>query len=364
MKKNIMFIIPTLTQGGAERVVVTLLNNLSKDDFDLSILVVNMKDDIYSEELPPEINLINLKCGRVRYALPKIILSIWRNKPDIVFSTIGYLNLAMAILIPVMPRSVRFVARETIVVSEGLSRVRFPRLWKIWYRYLYPSFDKVICQSKDMLTDLVSITGNCQNLVLINNPIDYKRVRKIMIINEPSTADFFNDESKTTFVAAGRLTSQKGFELLIKAVALTQNPNIKLAILGDGPLKESLQTLIQSLNLDKNVILMGFQSNPYAWISRADAFILSSYYEGFPNVILEALACGTPVISTPAPGGCQEILGDIQGCYLADNITATSLSESITLFIESPKVIMKESVVAPYGVQKIVQQYQHIFSDL
>ena len=88
--------------------------------------------------------------------------------------------------------------------------------------------------------------------------------------------------------------------------------------------------MIEHYKLQGQVNLLGYQKNPYIWISRADAFVLSSYYEGFPNVVLEALSCSTPVISTPAPGGTKEILESIDGCYLSNEISATSIMKAIS----------------------------------
>ena len=313
--KKVFFIIPTLTQGGAERVIVTLLKFLDRTKFKATIIVVNMNEEVYSEEIPEEVDIIDLQCKRVRTAIPKIIFNLWRHKPDIVMSTIGHLNIAIAMTRIFRPFGIKFIVRETIVVTEKLSRVKFQKLWKLLHRIFYPTFDKIICQSEDMLRDISDILGSKKNLVLINNPVDCLRIKNLARLYDHSVEEYYSDESYINLIAAGRLINQKGFEMLIEAIALSDIPRIRLAILGHGPLEVKLIKLIEHYKLQGQVNLLGYQKNPYTWISRADAFVLSSYYEGFPNVVLEALSCSTPVISTPAPGGAKEILESIDGYY-------------------------------------------------
>lgn len=359
--KKVFFIIPTLTQGGAERVVVTLLKFLDKSKFKATLMVVDMNEEVYREEIPKEVDIIDLKCKRVRTAIPKIIINLWRHKPSIVMSTIGHLNLAISMTRLFMPRGIRFIARETIVVSEKLRRGKYQLLWKFLHKIFYPSFDKIICQSEDMLKDMSEILGSKKNLTLINNPVDFQKIQNLSNLYDDSIEKYYADNSFTYLIAAGRLINQKGFEMLIEAVALNNNSKIKLAILGHGPLEKRLVSLINEYQLQEKIILLGYQKNPYAWISKADAFVLSSYYEGFPNVVLEALSCGTPVISTPAPGGTKEILETIEGCYLSKDISASSLEQAISNFMHSKYQRINEDIIEPYKPEKICNKYMHEF---
>ena len=359
--KKVFFIIPTLTQGGAERVIVTLLKFLDKSKFKLTIMVVNMNEEVYRKEIPEDVDIIDLKCNRVRTAMPKIIFNLWRHKPNIVMSTLGHLNIAIAMSRIFMPFGIKFIARETIVVSEKLSRGKFQKLWKLLHRIFYPTFEKIICQSEDMLKDLSHILGSEKNLVLINNPIDYLRIKNLARLYDQSLEEYFNDKNYIYLVAAGRLIEQKGFEMLIEAIASIDNPKLRLAILGHGPLQKKLISLIERYKLHDHITLLGYQKNPYMWISRADAFVLSSYYEGFPNVVLEALSCGTPVISTPAPGGTKEILESIEGCYLSNEISSVSIMKAISDFTESKRRRISDNVVRPYKPEKICKEYTRVF---
>ena len=359
--KKIFFIIPTLTQGGAERVIVTLIKYLDRSKFNITIMVVDMNEEVYVKDIPGDVRIINLNCKRVRKAIPKIILNLWRHRPKIVMSTLGHLNIAIAIFKFLMPKNIRFIARETIVVTEKIKRGKNKKLWQFLYRFYYPNFNKIICQSRDMLEDLSNIIATKKNLTLINNPVDHESIKLLTKLKDPMVERFFCDKSFVYFVAAGRLIKQKGFELLIEAISLANNPKIRLAILGHGPLEKNLNHLINSHNLSEQITLPGYQKNPYLWFSKADAFILSSYYEGFPNVVLESLSCGTPVISTPAPGGTKEILGSIEGCYLSNEITAISLKKVITDFIDSNQRRITKDEIRPYKPDRICKEYMNVF---
>lgn len=355
--KRILFVIPTLTQGGAERVLTTLLNYIDETQYNAAIMVVDMRGDVYSHEIPKDIEIIDLKCSRVRNAVPKIILNVWRYRPDVVMSTLGHLNIAIAMSRLFMPRGVKFVARETIVISEKLKRVKYKKLWKMAHLAFYPTFDRIICQSVDMLQDLADLLGNDKNLILINNPVDASRIRSLAKVNNKSVVDYFGDKNKLYLVAAGRLIEQKGFEMLIEAIASVNNTEIKLAILGHGPLENRLRKLVEHKGLQAQVILMGYQENPYQWISRADAFVLSSFYEGFPNVVLEALACRTPVISSPAPGGTREILENIDGCFLARDVSVSGLVQAIADFSKSDRKEIGDEAIDLYVPEAICREY-------
>ena len=127
-------------------------------------------------------------------------------------------------------------------------------------------------------------------------------------------------------------------------------------------LEKKLNGLITRLEVEDSVFLVGHQNNPYTWIARADAFV--SLYEGFPNVLLEALVCETNLISTPAPGGTKEIIERVPGCILATAISAKALADAISLFINGKRFEIRESAVEPYRVERIVQKYQHAFLGL
>jgi glycosyltransferase involved in cell wall biosynthesis len=350
-RTRLLFLIPTLTGGGAERVVVTLLQHLDRSRFELALAVVDTRDAAFREQVPVDVEFIDLACRRVRQALPKLVRLLWRRRPDVVMSTLGHLNLALAMLLPLLPDGTRYVARETTVVSKGLGEYRHPHLWAWAYRRFYGRFDRLVCQSRGMFDDLVHGFGlDPARMVVIPNPVDRGRIAAACGAAErPATA-----AASFRAVAAGRLSREKGFDLLIDALALARRRDLHLTILGEGPLLSELAQLAQARGVSERVHFAGFLRNPYPTLAAADLFVLSSRYEGLPNVVLEALACGTPVVATPAPGGTREILDGIAGCVVADAVSAEALAAALDTW-EPTRIPL--SAVAPYAVESITAAY-------
>jgi glycosyltransferase involved in cell wall biosynthesis len=366
--RHVLFLIPTLACGGAQRVILTLLQHLDRSKFKLTLAVVDTQNAFFREAVPKDVEFIDMGCSRVRYALPRIVSLLWRRRPDVVFSTLGHLNLALAMLRPVLPRKSRYIARETTVVSKVIYQsYRWPWLWQMLYKKFYPAFDAIVCQSRGMMTDLVEkFNLSDKYMTLIYNPVDVNQIRSLASIPCKDAESFLENKKNETrtiqLIAAGRLVEEKGFDLLIEAMALLSDLPLSLNILGEGPLLGQLQQLANSREVGNRVRFIPFQSNPYPWFSRVDAFVLSSRYEGLPNVVLEALACGTPVISTPAPGGIREILENIPECVLAETISAKALAEAIKNWVSGPHKRISDKAIDPYRIQPIIEKYEKLLS--
>jgi len=356
--RKVLFLIPTLTGGGAERVIVTILQHLDRTRFQASLAVVDMRNAAFRADVPADVELIDLGAARVRYALPAIVRLIWRRRPDVVFSTLSHLNLALAIVRPLLPRGPRSIARESCVVSENLAGARFPRLWGWLYRRFYRRHDLVVCQSDDMFQDLVRTYGfPADQAITIHNPVDALRIqsKSQLAVDQPVVQG-----GRTVLVAAGRLDPQKGFDLLVEAIALLGDPSVEVFVLGEGQQLAQLTALADAKSVSGQVHFVGFQANPYAWIGRADAFVLSSRFEGFPNVVLEALACGTPVIATPAPGGVRELLAQRPECVIAEAISAEALAAAIRFWLASARLKVPADAIGPYEAKRIVGRYEQV----
>lgn len=352
--KRIAFLIPTLTGGGAERVIVNLVKHLDRRRFRITLAVVTMHNAVLHDEIPKDVEFIDLAANRVRFALPKIVALMWRLKPDVMFSTLGHLNVALAIVRWLLPRKIRTVARETTVVSCSLRHSRFPIFWSALYRHFYRKHDEVIFQSRYMHDDLIAnFQFPLERARIIHNPVDVDRVRALALEAVSLAAP-----GAINLVAAGRLDNEKGFDLLIDAIALLSNKFVHVTVMGEGPLEAILKERAILRGVNHRVSFVGFKANPYPWFARADAYVLSSRYDGFPNVLLEALACGTPVIATPAPGGTQEILNGIEGCLIADEVSATGLAKSIDVWLTGPRMRVAANVVDRFRLERIIGKYE------
>ena len=361
---RLLFVIPSLQGGGAERVASSLLRHIDRNRFELTLAVLDATDAAYMDDVPEDVEVIVLHCPRVRRAMVKLVRLIWNRKPDVVFSTLGHLNLAIAVLRPLLPNRTRYVARETSIVSLLPTVFSMPPWWNWAYRRFIGCLDVVVCQSVCMRDDLIDNFGlSPAKALVINNPVDAGRIR--LLAAEPISTGISGLErvgsDTIELVAAGNLNRVKGFDLLIEAIALCKNPRLRLTVLGTGPLKEELSRLAVERNVAGQVRFVGFQKNPLPYLAQADAFVLSSRFEGLPNVVLEALACGTPVIATPAPGGVREVLERVDGCALAAGVTAEALADAIRQFSFGRR--LSSDVVAAYDVDVVTRSFERVFAE-
>ncbi|HET8685246.1 MAG TPA: glycosyltransferase, partial [Methanosarcina sp.] len=188
-------------------------------------------------------------------------------------------------------------------------------------------------------------------------------IDKVLTLSSESIALSPLDHSKheQIFVSIGRLEKVKGFDILIEAISLMKSKECYFFIIGEGSEESSLKEKVHGLALDNRIHFLGFKPNPYPYLKNADAFILSSRVEGFPNVILEALACEIPVIAVPAPGGTVEILEGCTGCKLATSVSALALAQAIDEWISDAGIEVPVKSVDRYSLGKIIPCYEELF---
>ena len=302
---KILFILPALTAGGAERVMITLMNGLDKEGFSPEFLTISAEGplrDIIDSDIPFHC----LERARVSCALPSLYRKVKAIKPDIVISTMAHMNFALLFLKPFFPK-IKFIVREAITPDFILQEhPRLAPVLKMAYRQLYKRADLVISPAQIIIDGFKNdLNMTCQNHVVLPNPVDMEKIRA----SEHETFDMDSRRNDTVhFVSAGRLSHQKGFDRLIKALPrLNIEHDWRLTILGEGSEREYLEHLIQESNLQEHISLPGLSANPWPYFTRADCFLMPSRWEGLPNVILEALACGIPSIATSTSGGIAEI---------------------------------------------------------
>ncbi|WP_201353782.1 glycosyltransferase [Hydrogenimonas urashimensis] len=353
-RKKVLFIIPSMRGGGAEKVISIILKKIDKKKFE-PILVLLEKKGKFLEELPP-IKIIDLKTPRARYALFQIIRVIYLEKPEIVFTTLGHLNLIIALIRPLFSKSIKFIARESNTVSVQNQTEKYPIIFNFLYRNIYNNFDKIICQSEYMKNDLIINYKIKKNkIVVINNPVDIDDIEKKSNDFKP---ECYNN-NMINLVAIGRLVYQKGFDLLIKAFAKLDK-KYTLTILGNGPLRNELERLAQNYSINERIKLVGFQKNPYPYMKNADFLVLSSRYEGFPNVVLEANCCGIPVIAFNCPGGTNEIIKNELNGFLCSCSDIEDLTFNIQKAVNYKfnASLIKEYIKINYNTNYIVQLYE------
>jgi len=236
-------------------------------------------------------------------------------RPDVILSALPYANLIAIWAKQMSGSNVPIVVSERNVLSTECAAPSNFRKWR--WRYLpgvvrraYPGADAVITVSRDVAEDLVTAIGLKKSLVTtIHNPVvdDDLRARMQQALQHP----WFTPDAVPVILAVGRLTEQKDFATLLRAFAqIHAQRNARLLILGEGKLRKDLEDLANTLGIKEDVAMPGFVENPFQYMARASVLVLSSQYEGLPGVVIQALACGCPVVSTDCPGGSREILED------------------------------------------------------
>ncbi|KFF24334.1 glycosyltransferase [Chryseobacterium vrystaatense] len=357
MKKiSVIFILPDLETGGAERIVTTIANHLSRDRFEPKILLLR-KQGGYLNFLKKDVEIIDINTERIRHSLKPILGEIYRRKPDIVFSGFGEVNAYLALFIKLFPRT-KFIARETNVVSEHVTRKEI----KFFYNF-YNNYQKIIAQSDDMMSDLIeNFNIRKKKIVKINNPVDFDFIDGKLAGSAKPECFKYNHKN---VVAIGNLSARKGFDNLLKVFSRLKNENIQLHILGDGKDKEILLQMKDFLGL-KNVIFHGRQDNPYQFLKYADLFVLSSRYEGFPNVLLEAGACGTYSLANNCPGGINEIIQDQVNGEVANIEDYEEFSQKIMKVLQGNynRDGIKNSIRSRFSKDIILNKYEKVLLDL
>jgi len=304
VRPTIAFVLPSFAGGGAERVLITLASHLDRDRFDPVLITLHAAGPLRSL-VPPHLTVHDLGRRRLRGAMPRLAGALRRLSPAVVIPTIGHLNLAVLAMRPLLPRGVRLFPREANLPDQSLATVPLPGLFRAAYRALYPGADAVICPSQAVADSLAQdFSVPAERLVLLYNPVDVDALRQAAspVRRVPGVG--------ARFVAAGRLTAQKGFDRLIDMFAELP-ATAHLAILGAGPEEAALRARAERLDLGERVALRGFTATPWPNYAGADAFLLPSRWEGMPNAALEALACGTPIIATPEAGGIAEVAAKV-----------------------------------------------------
>lgn len=302
--KKALFVLPALSSGGAERVLIKLMNSLPRNDFTPQIVAIKKQEDLgalIDTDIP--YHCINTKL--LILSLPGLYRFIKERDPDIVIATMAHMNFALMILRPLFPEK-KFIIREAITPSYFMDKYPLGGWFiRFLYRGLYPRADLLLSPSQIILSELQTDARlRHSNTHVLPNPVDEDKIRTIKKISRP----FGDDKAALYFVACGRLHPQKGFDRLIEMMArFPSDLKWHLDIIGEGEQRSKLEHLIQSKGLEERIHLKGYIAEPYSYFSAADLFLMPSRFEGLPNTVLEALASGAPVLATAASGGIAEI---------------------------------------------------------
>ncbi|MFA1821456.1 glycosyltransferase [Virgibacillus oceani] len=366
MKKiKVIFFIYQMGAGGAARTMLNILNNIDRTKF-MPVLVTLNYNGSYESYMNDDIKFIKLNTKRLRSAVFPLAKVIRSENADIVFSTIPNYN-----TIAILARIFSFTRAKNIVREAAYLGGNFRANMKLRVMgILYKLTGKVIALSNGVKDNIVKRYKVKQEKIrVIYNPVDVNSITEHMENGQIAEEHkyIFQDDAKI-IITAGRLVKDKDHETLIEAFAKVQEEiNTKLVILGEGELEENLKTQAKTLHLQDKIHFIGFQRNPYVYFKYTDLFVLSSRREGFGHVLTEALATGTPIVSTNCRPGAIEVLAGGEYGILCEMGDADDMAEKIinTLKLESNKTqeIIDKGIrrANEFHARKIVKQYEEVF---
>lgn len=371
-KIKVLFLTPSIGSGGAERQIVRLSNSLNKEILDITIAALRVGGG-YEDLLNNRVKIDYLSGGIIRSSLlshllgriklPRLIL---RHEPDVIHSNQTLLN----IICIKTCESINYKGRVILGIQNNLTSelngIPYPIRNKLKGVVLnsFKMADKVVALSRGVASDLFRHSPELEKrtTVIYNACVD-DNIRNSM--QEPIT--YMKKPDVPVLLACGRLVHQKDYPTLLRAVKIVkQHMPVEVWILGEGPLRKKLEIYAESLGVHDNVRFLGFQKNPFKFFAAADVFVLSSVHEGFGNVIVEAMACDLPVISTDCPFGPNEIIqhewngiltrpGDYEGMakwilkLLTDQTLRITLAEKAKLQLSR------------FEAKTVAEQYEEVF---
>jgi glycosyltransferase involved in cell wall biosynthesis len=336
VRRKVCFVLPSLNGGGAERAAVQVLNGLDPNRWDRSMFLF-AREGPYLADLDPAIAITSAdsasRWGRWN-ALRSYIAS---ERPEIVMAFLSFFSVLSAVRAANTRAKVIFNLQTPMSAFLTDADYHWRRRWhKVAFaavtRVGYAAADLIIATSQGVARDLTETFGiNPDTIRVLANPVDLDRVRTA--VAEPIDEAVLPAGGAPLIVAAGRLAEAKNYPLMIEAFAmLCQRMPARLCILGQGELEGTLRRLIAERGLNELVTLAGFQANPWKYIARADVFLLTSRYEGFGNVLIEAMACGVPVVATASAGTRDIVRHGIDG-MLVDAHTAQAVAAGLTAIL-------------------------------
>ena len=358
--RHLAVLLPTLNAGGAERAMTRLAGAIAEQGYRVDLVLVQATGPFLAE-VPEGVRIVDLQGRRAITSLSKLIKYLRRERPDTLLSALDYVNILAVCATKLARVPIRLVISQRIILSL---RAKFMRSAKTWFipalaRRFYPWADEIVAVSQGVADDLIENSGiSSSQIRVIYNLIDTTEIAALA--EEPVDHEWFSDKTIPVVLAVGRLVEQKGFSTLISAFAkVVQKCEARLVILGEGELRSELEDQIRSYRLNNVVSLPGFVANPYPYMASAAVVVLSSKFEGLPGVVIEAMACGSPVVATDCPGGPSEVLNQGKHGRLVPIGDDNAMAQAIELSIKHGPVPLPGSL-EPFQPDRIVKQYLEV----
>ncbi|GAP93632.1 glycosyltransferase [Leptolyngbya sp. NIES-2104] len=369
MSDRIAILLSGKKMGGDTKVVLNLIDEFVQRGIEVDLVLASLTE-LSRNQLPEAVRVIDLKTPLTARAfstiqlLPALIQYLYQAKPKVLISNLSFTNAIVVLTKFLVFPAPKLILVEHLALSKNQDRPDEPqsRLLPALMQSLYPKADAIVAVAQKMAAQLQEDydlkTVHAISNAVVNNQLVQKAA-------EPLDHPWF-DDSIPVFLGVGRFAAQKDFTTLIQAFSiLRQQAPARLIILGEGALRSRLEAQIEALNLQNDVLLPGFDPNPYRYMSRATAFVLSSRWEALPTVLIEAMACGCQVIGTRCPFGVEEILANGEFGQLVPIEDAIALSQAMKTAIDSP--ISPEALkfrAQSFSAERAVDRYLDLINQL
>ncbi|MCI5221991.1 MAG: glycosyltransferase [Candidatus Electrothrix sp. AR4] len=360
MTPKLTFFIARHSNSGVPLAQIRLAKSLSRRGYPVEFVIGYVPNDVAVPEIKG-VKVINLDVPRTFKLILPVFFYIKKNMPDVIFSAEDHLNAVVTLAVIFTGSKAKLSTSSRVTPYDTYSNTIFSKRWVLkqinkvlWYRV-----DALVCVSKDMVKQYEDIFGATKYQCLYNVVCDSELYRKMVVsVDDP----WLNDRSIPLVITAGRLAPEKCFpDLIIAMKILLRAKEVRLVILGDGPLRADLDTLIKEEGLDETVRLLGFQNNPYKYFSKARVFVLSSCVEGLPNVLVEAMACGCTPVSTDCPTGPREVLKNGRYGYLVPMHDPVKMAIAIKMAIEQPVPLKGlKDAIQPFTEELVIKRHKEI----
>jgi glycosyltransferase involved in cell wall biosynthesis len=358
---RIAVFLPSLDGGGVERVFAELCGEFAALGYAVDLVLASARGP-YLSEVSARVRIVDLDAGGVLSSLPKLIRYLRSARPCVMLSGLDHANVIGIVACAVAGGRTRCVVSMRSVPTAVWQENRSVRGWIILQlvKILYRFADRIVGNSSAVAHDLARFQRiPARKIAVIYNPLDINRI--VLASRAAVDHPWLVEGAPPIVLGVGSLAVLKDFPTLIRAFALVRSRcNCRLVILGEGPDRAALEELMRELGLGGDVLLPGFVANPFAWMKRARVFVSSSLTEGCPNALMQALACGTPVVSTACPGGSAEILEDGKWGHLVAVRNPSAMADAIIATIAATNRLNVQQRAADFALATIAREYLQI----
>ena len=354
---DIVIIMSALDIGGAQRFCLNVSRYFEKKKtkYEIVFLRKGKDDKLKNEFIDSRVKFREMNCKSVVRSLPKLIKYLRHEKPRFMLSSVGNVDFVASIAKLFCPKSKLIIRKANVIFDDQNTRLTRAQL-RFEARMCY----KMVALTNAMKKDYLKYGFVEEKIVVINNMVDLNYIQ-----NKAKTpgVDLVKADNDKMLVTNARFVPEKRYDILINSFIKLchRRCDVKLVLIGDGPLFEDVKKMVPE-ELKTRVVFLGFQNNPYSIMARADLFVFTSDYEGFPNVIIEAMACGLPIVSTNSKTGPREIIQQgVQG-YVVERRDVDAIVRRIETILNSEdlRVIMANNSrkrAKEYDVDVIAERY-------